>query len=109
MKQMNKKENIKKVLVTQTYFPGQTADFKLTEEHKASRNRSTEILEEAKAESDLLLKPGLHDGWKKNTSYKKLILNVSLHEMDNDKIIREFGQFVNNEAPKASFDGDSSF
>ena len=83
-----------KTLVSSTYFPNSTTEFKLLNIEDDKRSNSFEVERWPNSDDDSILMPGLANGWKKNNNYKTLISEIGLADLDNDEIIDQFSKFI---------------
>ena len=83
-----------KTLVSSTYFPNSTTEFKLLNIEDDKRSNSFEVERWPNSDDDSTLMPGLANDWKKNNNYKTLISEIGLADLDNDEIIDQFSKFI---------------
>lgn len=90
------------VKTTPTYFPGSKINFVLSnfEEDKAKapkRRRQIKF-----NDSDSLVKAGLADGCKKNSSFRDLIEAAKICELSNRDIMSNYDSYISSIQPRKS-------
>ena len=88
---------MKRIMISNTYIPGCSTEFKLSCYEKEDSKAREEADNEEFKELDNIVESGLADGCKKNHQYQQLIIKSEIGSRDSKELLKQY--FENSGAP----------
>ena len=80
--------------ISQTYFPGQSDQFKLTPIEKDPQFRQIKTLIELDVQEDKKIDAEFYEAWEKNIKYKQLTLDSGVELLSNFQILENYERWL---------------